>query len=307
MPSEKNLKLLIVNGDDFGASRATNSGVVRCHREGILTSTSLMVAEPACDEAAALAREYPELDVGLHLVFCRGKSKLPVTELGPLVDGDAAFTTSPVKAGLRYFFNRRLRQKIVDECRAQIEAHLKLIGYLNHIDGHLNVHVHPVIFEILADLAVEYRVPCLRIPREPVMTTMRLSRDHAARKLAESVIFRTLSARARRLMERRGIKSVDWLFGLHQSGHMTRSYLHGLLALIRENCATELYFHPAAALGSGPLNAAAQKEVELLTDPQVPELLARNGIRLTTYREMANGGVQPLAGSAPRSHQEQTG
>ena len=113
------MKLLIVNGDDFGASRETNAGIVRCYREGILTSASLMVAEPARDEAAALARECPELDVGLHLVFCRGKSVLSPAELGTLVDSRAAFTDSPVKAGLRYFFNRSLRQKIVDELAAQ--------------------------------------------------------------------------------------------------------------------------------------------------------------------------------------------
>jgi chitin disaccharide deacetylase len=282
----KKLKLLIVNGDDFGASREKNAGIVRCYREGILTSTSLMVAEPAREEAAALARAYPELDVGLHLVFVQGKSVLPAARLTGLVDPQAAFTDRPITAGLRYFFNRGLRQKIVDECRAQIEAHLRLIGYLNHIDGHLNVHVHPVIIEILCDLAVEYRVPCLRLPREPVMTTIRLSRDHGARKLAESVVFRTLSARARRLMAQRGIKSVDWLFGLHQSGNFTRSYLHGLLARLPQG-RTELYFHPAEDVNA-PAQNAARREVALLTDPSLRDLLTRHDIRLTTYRELAH-------------------
>jgi len=48
---------LIVNADDFGRSASINQAVIRAHREGILTSASLMVNEPACDEAAALARE----------------------------------------------------------------------------------------------------------------------------------------------------------------------------------------------------------------------------------------------------------
>jgi chitin disaccharide deacetylase len=288
----KSLKQLIVNGDDFGASREKNAGIVRCHREGILTSTSLMVAEPAREEAAVLAREYPELDVGLHLVFVQGRSILPPARLAGLVNPDAAFTDRPIAAGLRYFFNRGLRQKIVDECRAQIEAHLRLIGYLNHIDGHLNVHVHPVIIDIVCELASEYRVPCLRLPREPVLTTIRLSRDHRARKLAESVVFRTLSARVRRLMAQRGIKSVDWLFGLHQSGNFTRSYLHGLLARLPEGCTTELYFHPAAGVGERPPSAAAQSEVELLTDPGLRDVLTRHDIRLTTYRELARQPVQ---------------
>src|SRR5260370_40595879 len=88
-------------------------------------------------------------------------------------------------------------------------------------------------------------------------------------------------------MAQRGIGSVDWLFGLHQSGHMTKRYLHGLLARLPDNCAIELYFHPAADLGARPPNTAAQREVELLTDPQLRGLLARYDMRLTTYRTFA--------------------
>lgn len=159
------MKLLIVNGDDFGASREHNAGIVRSHREGILTSASLMVAEAGCEEAARMAREYPRMDVGLHLVFCQGRSVLPAERLSGMVDSDAAFRDNPVKAGLRYFFDRKLRQKLTDECRAQIERHLELIGYLNHIDGHLNIHVHPTIIEVLTEVAAEYGVPYLRLPR----------------------------------------------------------------------------------------------------------------------------------------------
>ncbi len=70
-------RAVIVTADDFGFSREVNAGIIRAHREGILTATSLMVAAAARDEAAALARENPKLDVGLHLVVCRGHSALP--------------------------------------------------------------------------------------------------------------------------------------------------------------------------------------------------------------------------------------
>jgi hopanoid biosynthesis associated protein HpnK len=288
--SGQRLKFLIVNGDDFGASPQTNAGILRCHREGILTSTSLMVSAPACDAAVALARECPELDVGLHLVVCQGTSVLEPARIAPVVNSRAAFSNSPVKAGLRYFFDRRLRQKLVDECRAQIETHLRLIGYLNHINGHLNLHIHPTVFDILVDLAVEYRVPCLRLPREPILTTIGLSRDNGARKLLEAAIFRTLSARARRRMVQRGIRSADWLFGLHQSGKISERYLLGVLARLPEGRVTEVYFHPAADIGKTPPDIAAQREVDLLTSPQVRDSLVRHDIRLTTYAKLAMGG-----------------
>ena len=61
------MKWLIVTGDDFGMSRGINRGIVRAHRDGILTSTSLLVNRAACEEAAALGRECPTLSLGLHL------------------------------------------------------------------------------------------------------------------------------------------------------------------------------------------------------------------------------------------------
>ncbi len=61
------MKWLIVTGDDFGISRGINRGILQAHRDGIVTSTSLMVDRPACEEAAALARECQTLSLGLHL------------------------------------------------------------------------------------------------------------------------------------------------------------------------------------------------------------------------------------------------
>jgi predicted glycoside hydrolase/deacetylase ChbG (UPF0249 family) len=61
------MKWLIVNGDDFGITNGINRGIVEAHRNGILTSTSLLVDRPACEEALALGHEYPSLSIGLHL------------------------------------------------------------------------------------------------------------------------------------------------------------------------------------------------------------------------------------------------
>ncbi len=280
------MKRLIVNADDFGLSPEVNAGIIRAHRDGILRSASLMVAEPAARAAADLARDHPALDVGLHAVVCRGRSILDASRLGAAVGESGAFIDSPVGAGMRYYFDRSMRTAMTDELRAQIERHLELVGYLNHIDGHLNFHVHPLFADILVDLAVEYKVSCIRLPRERVMTTLRLRRDHAPRKLVESVIFRTLSRRTRRMMTARGLTSTDALFGLHQSGHLSEDYVVGVLDRIRAGT-TELYFHPAADIGGVPPAAAAQLEVEILTSPRVREAIDRNGIELITFADLA--------------------
>ncbi len=282
-------KRLIVNGDDFGYSREVNAGIIRAHREGILTSTSLMVAEAARDEAAALAKENPALDVGLHLVVCMGRSVLPAAEIAPLVDAMGRFSNNPTLSGMRYFFTPGIGDKLKAECRAQIELHLKLIGYLNHIDGHLNFHVHPAIAPILVELAHEYKVPCIRLPSEPVFTTLAISRERAAAKLLEAAIFRTLSRRARRMASERGITSTDRLFGLHQTHHISEEYVLGVMERMPDGL-TEMYFHPAMDIGGTPPAPSSQIETEVLTSACVRDALTSHRIALTTFGEVARAG-----------------
>src|SRR5215831_17039114 len=95
---------LIVNADDFGRSRSINEAVIRAHREGILTTASLMVNEAACDEAVALAKENPRLGVGLHLALLCSHSGLPPSKIPGLVNDGGEFTNSPGAAGFKYFF-----------------------------------------------------------------------------------------------------------------------------------------------------------------------------------------------------------
>ncbi len=283
------MKNLIVNGDDFGYSREVNAGIIRAHREGILTSTSLMVAEAARDEAVELAKENPGLDVGLHLVVCMGRSVLPASEIAPVVDAEGRFGNNAVLSGLRYFFTPGIREKLIAECRAQIELHLKLIGYLSHIDGHLNFHVHPALADIVVTLADEYKVPCIRLPSEPIFTTLAVARDRMAAKLVEAAIFRTLSRRARRMAAERGIKSSNRLFGLHQTGHITEDYVVGVLDRLPDGL-TEIYFHPAMDIGGTPPTPSSQRETEVLTNARVRNAVAAHGIKLTTFREAARSG-----------------
>ena len=63
------MKVLIVNADDFGASRGINRGVVEAHQSGILTSASMMVDAPGSAEAGRISARHPDLGVGLHVVI----------------------------------------------------------------------------------------------------------------------------------------------------------------------------------------------------------------------------------------------
>src|SRR5215472_17514 len=112
---------LIVNADDFGRSPAINEAVISAHRDGILTTASLMVNEPACAEAVALARSNPRLGVGLHLTLICGRSALPPNLIPGLVDSEGNFSAGPAGAGFRYFFQRNMRDQLRAEIHAQFQ------------------------------------------------------------------------------------------------------------------------------------------------------------------------------------------
>jgi len=95
-------------------------------------------------------------------------------------------------------------------------------------------------------------------------------------------------------MAERGIKSTDWLFGLHQSGNLTEHYILDVIGRLRPGT-TEIYAHPATDIGGTPPSAAAQREVEILTSPLVPLALAAAGAGLTNFAELARSDRRETA------------
>ncbi|HEV8296492.1 MAG TPA: ChbG/HpnK family deacetylase [Acidimicrobiales bacterium] len=61
------MRMLIVNADDFGLCHGVNAGIMAAHDHGVVTSASLMVRQPAAEEAVALAAARPGLSLGLHV------------------------------------------------------------------------------------------------------------------------------------------------------------------------------------------------------------------------------------------------
>src|SRR4029453_6693151 len=90
---------LIINGDDFGYSEAVNCAIIQAHREGVLTSASLMVNERAAAQAIELAKANSRLAVGLHLVLVLGRAALSHHEIPTITDAQGNFTNSSFQAG----------------------------------------------------------------------------------------------------------------------------------------------------------------------------------------------------------------
>jgi hopanoid biosynthesis associated protein HpnK len=283
-------KQLIVSGDDFGLSPGTNSGIIKAHRDGILTNASLMVNGSAFAEAVELARATPSLSVGLHLVLVQGRATSAPSDIPDLVDGAGMFRNNATAAGLRYFFLSRLRPQIEREIGAQLEKYLSTGLPLSHVDGHLNIHMHPSVLAILLELASRYSIRAMRLPREPWRLSLRLDGRERGRKLLEALVFRNLTRFARSRLAAHGIRHPDQMFGLHQSGHVTEPYLLSVLQHLPAGI-TEVYGHPALVDAEArrwrPADYESDAEVTAFTSARVHGVMRAADIELASYSDLS--------------------
>ena len=245
---------LIVNADDLGYTAGVTRGIVRAHREGIVTSTTLMTNAPDAEGAGRAARDTPGLDVGVHLVFTFGRPLSDPSRVRSLVTAGGAFPhLSDVMRG-----DRVRSEDALTEARAQHARARELIGREpTHIDTHHWVHDVPAIEDAMAALAMETGAAAR-------------AHDPAQRDRFRAKGIRTTDRFVRDYQHPRAIES-DALAAL-------------LETLAREDGSVELMCHPGEV--DDELRArsayAAERAIELraLTDPSIRAIVRRLGIEL---------------------------
>ena len=281
------MKRLVINADDFGLSSGTNTAVIRAWQEGVLTSASLMVTGAACEEAIALAKDNPGLQVGLHLTLVQGRAILGHRGFPALTDHEGNFPNDPVMAGMRMFFLKPLHRQIKAEIEGQIEKFLATGLPLTHLDGHLNIHLHPTVFAVLCSLMPKYGINTFRLSRERLATDLRIAPARMIGKIVDAVIFNSLAKRALPELERRRISHAVEVKGLLNSGAMTEDYLLKALDHLQEGL-TEIYLHPGCLpdpeIGKRMPEYRHEEELAALLSTRVREKIRSLGIILVNYK-----------------------
>jgi predicted glycoside hydrolase/deacetylase ChbG (UPF0249 family) len=146
---------LIVNADDLGRSRGVNRGVLLAHKNGIVTSTTLMANAEAAEDAAWLARDQKRLGVGVHLVLTYGKPLSPPRAVPSLVREDGSFPPRP------HIVRGKLRgEEVLAEFRRQIDHVAKLLARTpTHLDTHHFVQDEPEVMWAFTTVAKERALP----------------------------------------------------------------------------------------------------------------------------------------------------
>ncbi|HEY9180413.1 MAG TPA: hopanoid biosynthesis-associated protein HpnK [Candidatus Baltobacteraceae bacterium] len=282
------MRQLIVTADDFGLAVPVNEAIERGHREGILSTTSLMVAAPATADAVERAHRLPQLHVGLHVVLVNGRPALPPAQVPLLVDERGMFADDLFRAGVRYFFTPGVRRQLEAEIRAQFEAFAASGLPLDHVNAQNHLHVHPTVLSLIVKVGRDYGMRAVRIPREPFLPSWRAMRTHRAARFANAALLLPWLTLMRLRLRAAGIATNDYVFGMIDTGHMTpdrvRQYLRHLPPGV-----SELYVHPAthAWPEAFPPDYDFAGEFAALIDPRVLEQLQSSGVRRVTFTELA--------------------
>lgn len=259
------MRQLVINADDFGFTRDVNAGIVQAHREGVLTSTTLMANGDAFEDAVRLARETPTLDIGCHLVLVQGTSLLTGR---PLPETPRGVIAALVRRHL----------DVYAELRAQIERILSAGISPTHLDSHKHTHIVPTVFQAVIRLAQEFQIPFVRLPLDRTAPFANLPCG-----VADPLY--------RRMGERRGVRMTDHFLGFRLTGSLNEQSFASALRTIKEG-STEFMCHPGH-LETELRNAATRlkesrvRELEALTSPRIRRTMIEAGIRLITYRALA--------------------
>lgn len=150
---------LIIKADDFGFTEGINLGIMKAHRDGIVQSTGVMVNMPHARQALQLARNYPELCVGLHVNLVVGKPCAPSNEVKSLLKEDGTFISS---SSYRQMIQNH-QEPIADyesayrETEAQILKFFSLAGTMpEYLEGH--AIRSQILIDVFHDLAKKYHL-----------------------------------------------------------------------------------------------------------------------------------------------------
>lgn len=250
---------LIVNADDFGYFKSVSDGIMRAHRDGIVTATTVLVAAPDSERAAQIVRSVPDLDVGVHLNLSFDRPLNDFARCRTLVDDHGRFLR-PTE-----LLQREIdRNEALDEFHAQFERAGELIGREpTHVDTHHWVHDHPALEWAIGELARDTGAAA-RIHNDDQRDRLRArgvrTPDHFAREF-----------------QYEGKVGVEPLLAL-------------LERLATRDGVTELMCHPGEAdealLKRSGYARERPTELATLTDPRVRAAVSDLGITLATFADV---------------------
>ena len=272
---------LVVNADDLGLHPALDAGILRAHREGIVTSATVLVSGPSAEEVVPKARAQG-LALGVHLAL---SSRLPPAAPAshvPTVAPGGRLRSNWADFARAWLTGQVRREELELELAAQVLRARALGAEVDHLDAHQHLHLLPGIRPLVEALALREGLPLRWPDRLPRMSWLR-----APGPAVKTSLLSLLARAAPR--PRTGVRRVS-AGGVFEAGQLTESALLALLESLPPGD-FELGCHPGEGRPHVPEDPewtyGWQSELEALTSPRVKARLEALGVELTTYAALS--------------------
>ncbi|HEX4584786.1 MAG TPA: hopanoid biosynthesis-associated protein HpnK [Burkholderiaceae bacterium] len=291
------MRHLIVTADDFGLDLAINEAVERAYTEGVLTAASLMVGQPAADDAVQRARRLPGLRVGLHVTLTGARPVLAPQQLPDLVDEQGRLPGNLARLGWRLACSACARRQAEQEIHAQFQAFADTGLALDHANAHQHYHMHPFVLDRMLHIGARFGLRAVRVPFEPLWLARSVPASASRAGRLSALGWALGTGWMRRRLRRAGLACNDVLFGLRCTGRLDEAALCDALEQLPTGVA-EVYLHPATRCGpreqSAGVGAHASEEFEALLSARVRQRLQALSVSV--------GGFVDIPGQAPALH-----
>lgn len=273
-------RLLVVNADDYGLTAGVSRAIIDAHRHGIVTSTSLLSLAPGFGPTAAWLHDVPSLGLGAHLAAVgEDPPLLTRREIPTLVDRAGRLFLS-----WRQFLPRAAAGRIDPaDLRREFTAQLDCIAgaglSFDHIDSHQNLHLWPLVRDVVMELGEERGVRAIRVTRS------------ASSSVVGRVVGR-LAAGLEAACDDRGWVYAGASTGLDEAGHLDRGAMVSALdRLASTGAATcELATHPGEADDNDRVRYRWgydwSDEKAALCSPTVRAMVDELGFELGTFADL---------------------
>jgi hopanoid biosynthesis associated protein HpnK len=284
------MQRVIINADDFGLSPGVNRGILVAFREGVLTSTTMLVNLPSFDDAVRVARSNPDLPVGVHLSLLWGRPVSEPSTVPTLLERGGMFPRSLAVLARRYFLGALNLDDVRREFGAQIDRFRAAGLAPSHVDSHKHVHCLPGVLSALVDVAAERGISRVRFPVENGLAQRKADGSAPPLKARlKSALVGFLSRHGRRTLDARGLRTTDHFVGIAQMDRLDADALRFILSHLQDGV-TEVMCHPGYDddLAREYSRTPPHREVELmaLRNPAVRECLAKRDVQPISYKDL---------------------
>jgi len=267
---------LVVNADDFGMSAAISRGILRAHREGIVTSVSLLGNCADLEGARVLLSEAPGLGVGVHLSLVEGAPIADPARVPSLLTPSGRFRSR----GAEFIAAWGKRQIDPSDVEREFDAQVDRIHAagikIDHLDTHHHLGFLPVVGRSVEAVARRHDIGAIRTEIE----TPTLSWVTDPRRGLKAGVLTGLNWLTRRQLGARRHSAQSW--GYVESGRLDEIRVLEIIGRLGPGT-HELICHPGEEQSPGYDHTG---ELVALTSAKVRRALGQRGVRLCRWGDL---------------------